>query len=152
MNENSIRTRLYSEAACTEVDMPGFFDGTNPNDIYTKAALEICKICTVQVQCLIVVKPRESFFDGVCAGKVWQNGKIIGDEDGALEEETEFVDLVAVDRLIKCELPWSKVKMIDRKYAVIKMRKQGLGISVIMKIVNMNGTQIKKLLSKEGLI
>ena len=151
MIENSIRTKFYTEAACLEVDNPAFFDGSNPNDIYTKAAIEVCQTCPVQTPCLIVVKPRESFFDGVCAGKVWQNGRIVGDEHGAVFDNWDGIDRVAVELLIKGEIIWTKVPMKERKFAAVEMRKKGLGVNIIMATTHMSGSAINKLFESEGI-
>ena len=39
-------------------------------------ALAHCALCPVREECLFVVKPQESFFDGVCAGVVWREGRV----------------------------------------------------------------------------
>lgn len=149
---NDYRDKFYSQAACRDVPTPAFFDQTNPNDIYAKAAIAICMGCPVQMECIVVMKPRESYFDGVCGGKVWSNGKIVGDENGSIHDPWDGIDKVAVERLIKGELTWSKATMKERKYAVLEARKQGLGISTIMKLVNMSATTVNKLLKEEGII
>lgn len=146
------KKRFYENAACRDVPTPAFFDQTNPNDIYAQAAIGICMGCPVQLECVVVMNPRESFFDGICAGKVWSNGQIVGDENGVIYDAWNGVDKVAVERLIKGEIPWSKVTMKERKFAVLEARKQGLGIQVIQKLVRMSGTSINKLLKEEGLI
>ncbi|MEU1309962.1 WhiB family transcriptional regulator [Streptomyces cinnamoneus] len=38
-------------------------------------ALRACAVCPVHRFCLEAVAPRESWFDGVCAGRLWRNGK-----------------------------------------------------------------------------
>jgi hypothetical protein len=35
-------------------------------------------------ECDTFVKPRKSFYDGVAAGKVWRNGRIVDPEQDAL--------------------------------------------------------------------
>lgn len=40
-------------------------------------ALSYCDRCPVTVECEKHVSPRRSYFDGVCAGKVWREGRII---------------------------------------------------------------------------
>lgn len=37
--------------------------------------LEACGRCQVQQWCFDVVDPRRSGFDGICAGRVWSNGR-----------------------------------------------------------------------------
>jgi hypothetical protein len=151
MISNSLRDKFYQEAACKDIN-PGFFDGTNPNDIYTKAGLNVCESCTVQLECVVIVKPRESYFDGVCGGKVWANGNIVGDRAGLIQDIWDGVDRVAVERLIKGEIIWTKVPMKERKFAAVEMRKNGFGVSVIMNTVHMSGAQLKKLFEKEGIV
>ncbi|MCC3776609.1 hypothetical protein K6I33_001023, partial [Streptomyces sp. UNOB3_S3] len=38
-------------------------------------ALRACAGCPVPRYCLEAVAPRESWFDGVCGGRLWRNGK-----------------------------------------------------------------------------
>jgi hypothetical protein len=38
-------------------------------------ALRACTVCTVRRECEQAVAPAESFFDGVCAGRLWRNGR-----------------------------------------------------------------------------
>ncbi|GAA2715898.1 MULTISPECIES: hypothetical protein [Streptomyces] len=38
-------------------------------------ALRACAGCAVRHPCLEVVDPRASWFDGVCAGRLWRNGR-----------------------------------------------------------------------------
>jgi hypothetical protein len=37
-------------------------------------ALRACELCTVRRQCEETVAPATSWFDGVCAGRLWRNG------------------------------------------------------------------------------
>ncbi|MEU5973613.1 WhiB family transcriptional regulator [Streptomyces sp. NPDC047315] len=38
-------------------------------------ALRACARCPVQRECEETVAPAESWFDGVCAGRLWRNGR-----------------------------------------------------------------------------
>ncbi|MFH8614390.1 WhiB family transcriptional regulator [Streptomyces sp. NPDC017979] len=38
-------------------------------------ALRACARCPVQRECEATVAPAESWFDGVCAGRLWRNGR-----------------------------------------------------------------------------
>jgi hypothetical protein len=38
-------------------------------------ALRACAVCTVRRACEETVAPAESWFDGVCAGRLWRNGR-----------------------------------------------------------------------------
>jgi len=37
-------------------------------------ALRACEVCTVRRECEAAVAPAASWFDGVCAGRLWRNG------------------------------------------------------------------------------
>lgn len=55
------------------VDMSAsIFDATEGLDV--AEALKACKVCPVVKECEDFVRPKKSFFDGVCAGKVWIEG------------------------------------------------------------------------------
>lgn len=66
--------RLMESAACKGAD-PRLFDATNGDAV--DDALSYCDRCPVTRECEDYVKPRRSYFDGVCAGKVWSNGSEI---------------------------------------------------------------------------
>lgn len=38
-------------------------------------ALRACAACPVRRECEQAVAPAESWFDGVCAGRLWRNGR-----------------------------------------------------------------------------
>ncbi|AWZ04744.1 MULTISPECIES: WhiB family transcriptional regulator [unclassified Streptomyces] len=38
-------------------------------------ALRACAACPVRRECEEAVAPSESWFDGVCAGRLWRNGR-----------------------------------------------------------------------------
>ncbi|MFE5296013.1 WhiB family transcriptional regulator [Streptomyces sp. NPDC056632] len=38
-------------------------------------ALRACAVCPVSRECEAAVAPAESWFDGVCAGRLWRNGR-----------------------------------------------------------------------------
>ncbi|MFI6286886.1 hypothetical protein ACIBCM_19415 [Streptomyces sp. NPDC051018] len=38
-------------------------------------ALRACAVCTVRRECERAVAPADSWFDGVCAGRLWRNGR-----------------------------------------------------------------------------
>lgn len=58
-------------AACKGAD-PRLFDATDGDAV--EDALSYCDRCPVIRECEEYVKPRRSYYDGVCAGKVWANG------------------------------------------------------------------------------
>ncbi|GAA1221532.1 hypothetical protein GCM10009665_09680 [Kitasatospora nipponensis] len=40
-------------------------------------ALGRCARCPVDRECLAVVEPAHSWFDGVCGGSLWRNGRAV---------------------------------------------------------------------------
>ncbi|MFR9795515.1 WhiB family transcriptional regulator [Streptomyces sp. MS06] len=44
-------------------------------------ALRACRACPVRRRCEEVVSPAESWFDGVCAGRLWRNGRPVAVRD-----------------------------------------------------------------------
>ncbi|MFJ3581647.1 WhiB family transcriptional regulator [Streptomyces sp. NPDC090127] len=42
-----------------------------------RPALKACERCPVVRQCEETVAPAESFFDGVSAGRLWRNGRLV---------------------------------------------------------------------------
>lgn len=39
--------------------------------------LALCRECPFRDRCLELVRPAESFYDGVCAGRVYRNGSCV---------------------------------------------------------------------------
>lgn len=55
------------------VDMAAsVFDATHGQNVVE--ALKACNVCPVVRECEEFVRPKKSYFDGVCAGKVWVEG------------------------------------------------------------------------------
>lgn len=67
--------RLYNEAACLDAD-PQLFDATIPTTKNAELALGYCKTCPVVAECLTVLKPDRSQYDGIAGNLVWRNGTI----------------------------------------------------------------------------
>ena len=63
---------LTEKAACREAD-PSLFDSTG--GVLARYALQYCRKCPVQRECEEFVRPKKSFFEGVCGGKVWRDGR-----------------------------------------------------------------------------
>ncbi|WP_228039756.1 hypothetical protein [Streptomyces chromofuscus] len=42
-------------------------------------ALRACNQCPIVAECETVVDPVRSWFDGVCAGRLWRNGRVVAD-------------------------------------------------------------------------
>ncbi|MFF5934208.1 WhiB family transcriptional regulator [Streptomyces sp. NPDC012508] len=55
--------------------------GLSPSVVFARRAqqaapaLRACAACLVRRECEAAVAPAESFFDGVCAGRLWRNGR-----------------------------------------------------------------------------
>jgi WhiB family redox-sensing transcriptional regulator len=60
-----------SAAACYGAD-PRLFDVTSPD--LAEPALAYCSRCPVTKECEEWIRPKRSFYDGVCSGRVWHNG------------------------------------------------------------------------------
>jgi WhiB family transcriptional regulator, redox-sensing transcriptional regulator len=59
-------------AACARLPASVVF-ARRPTD--AEPALRACATCTVRRECELTVAPAESWFDGVCAGRLWRNGR-----------------------------------------------------------------------------
>lgn len=66
--------KLLQLAECRSAD-PSLFDHFDLNRALP--ALNYCDTCPIRVECIKWVRPEKSFFDGVCGGSVWKNGKQI---------------------------------------------------------------------------
>lgn len=58
-------------AACHGAD-PRLFDAIAGDDV--DDALSYCDRCPIIERCEEHVRPKQSYYDGVAAGKVWKNG------------------------------------------------------------------------------
>ena len=67
-----------SKAPCREAD-PWLFDQFNLD--LAQPALNYCSTCIFWQECESLVQPKPSFYDGVVAGKVWRNGRILAKLD-----------------------------------------------------------------------
>ncbi|MER7514764.1 WhiB family transcriptional regulator [Streptomyces sp. NPDC126499] len=65
-------TSWHAAAACV---------GLSPSVVFSRRgkeaapALRACAVCPVSRECEAAVAPAESWFDGVCAGRLWRNGR-----------------------------------------------------------------------------
>ncbi|MBZ9641379.1 hypothetical protein [Streptomyces sp. PSKA30] len=41
------------------------------------ALLAVCRDCPFRAQCIDLVLPSASLFDGVCGGRLWRNGQVL---------------------------------------------------------------------------
>jgi WhiB family redox-sensing transcriptional regulator len=69
---------FVSKAPCREAD-PWLFDQFNLD--LAQPALNYCSRCIFWQECESLVQPKPSFYDGVVAGKVWRNGRIVAKLD-----------------------------------------------------------------------
>jgi len=69
-------------AACEGAD-PKLFDATSGDK--AEDALSYCDRCSKIIECDSHVQPQKSYFDGVAAGRIWNNG--IPSELGLFEIE-----------------------------------------------------------------
>ncbi|MER8042293.1 WhiB family transcriptional regulator [Streptomyces sp. NPDC094032] len=69
-------------------------------------ALRACAVCPVRRECETAVAPAESWFDGVCAGRLWRNGRPVkprrrrgepATPDGATPTDTAMDTALALD-------------------------------------------------------
>ncbi|MFI9391871.1 hypothetical protein ACIG53_13415 [Streptomyces bauhiniae] len=51
------------------------------------ALLGVCRECPFRAQCIDLVRPSESLFDGVCGGRLWRNGQVLATCDDAQPAE-----------------------------------------------------------------
>ena len=65
---------LADRAMCVDMSA-SIFDAVIGPDV--DEALKACRVCPVVVECELFVRPKKSFFDGVCGGKVWVDGVVI---------------------------------------------------------------------------
>lgn len=77
---------LAEKAACREAD-PGLFDVVDGPLVHM--ALSYCQRCEVTQECDTFVRPRRSLYDGVVAGRLWRNGRVI---DAAQDSLWDAVD------------------------------------------------------------
>lgn len=72
-----------SGAACRGIE-PSIFDAYEfPAALL---ALGFCAQCPIKQQCLDVVRPSKSFFDGVAGGVVWRNGYRVRADNSTRED------------------------------------------------------------------
>lgn len=69
---------FVSKAPCRDAD-PWLFDQFNLD--LAQPALNYCSQCIFWEECDSLVQPKPSFYDGVVAGKVWRNGRILAKLD-----------------------------------------------------------------------
>ncbi|MEU6254271.1 hypothetical protein [Streptomyces sp. NPDC047043] len=58
-----------------------------PTESLVRALLAICQSCPFRSQCIDLVLPNMSLFDGVCGGRFWRNGRVLETCKGARPAE-----------------------------------------------------------------
>ena len=71
---------FITKAPCRNAD-PWLFDQTNLD--LAQPALSHCSRCIFWQECESLIQPKANFFDGVAAGKVWRNGRILAKLDNS---------------------------------------------------------------------
>jgi WhiB family redox-sensing transcriptional regulator len=71
---------FVSKAPCRDAD-PWLFDQFNLD--LAQPALNYCSRCIFWEECESLVQPKPNFFDGVVAGKIWRNGRILAKLDAS---------------------------------------------------------------------
>ena len=82
---------FVEKAPCREAD-PWLFDQYQLD--LAQPGLNYCRRCPFWQDCNDLVKPRESHYDGIAAGKVWRNGKVLA----RLVDTSPFCLVVADER------------------------------------------------------
>lgn len=80
---------FLNEAPCRNLD-PHLFDQYQID--LARPALEVCKTCPFWKECDDLITPRANFFDGVCGGKVWRNGKVLAKLSHAFPDSLKIGD------------------------------------------------------------
>jgi len=126
-----------------------YFDQIEPNALADEA-LSYCARCPVKAECVMIVKPHESYFDGICGGIIWKNGRPVGAKAAKRIKPEEIVDEILIERLITGNIDWKTVGIKDRRHAAVIMRKRGIGMNTIMKTTHISGSKLKELFIKRG--
>ena len=148
MLSKSENLRLYAEAACKNAN-PILFDQVEHNGLADEA-LKLCESCPVSIQCFAIVDPHNSYFDGVCAGLVWRNGRSIVAPSIHPTKPDDKHDYIAIDRLIRGEIKWQEVSLVDRRKAALMMYENGAMQQTILDITHFGHISLKKLIKRAG--
>lgn len=91
---------FVQSAPCKDAD-PWLFDQYQLD--LAQQGLQYCRGCPYWQDCDSLVKPESSYYDGIAAGKVWRNGKLLARLDSAsphrlvVGEERNFIDVNALE-------------------------------------------------------
>ncbi|MCX2181105.1 WhiB family transcriptional regulator [Streptomyces sp. SKN60] len=79
--------------------------GLSPSVVFSRRgkeaapALRACAVCPVSRECETAVAPAESWFDGVCAGRLWRNGRPVKPRRSRRGSAAEFATESPADAL-----------------------------------------------------
>lgn len=73
-------SEFLSSAPCREAD-PWLFEQSEID--LAMPGLNYCVGCNFWTECNEWVRPKNSYFDGVAAGKVWRNGRVLAKLDAS---------------------------------------------------------------------
>lgn len=77
-----IAAHLYENAKCTDDTI--LFE--TQERYLVKQALAVCNTCSVRRECIEVISPYQTFFDGVAGGFLWKDGRRVNIEGQELLE------------------------------------------------------------------
>ena len=142
-----------SDFKCQGLD-PAFFDWEE----YAEDALKVCATCPKQQECLDIVDPAASFYDGTVGGALWRNGYMVPMPDWepsyALNRYMEKavrvkpgqpLDVTNAVLLAEGVLHWKAVGVLDRAEAGRIMLRRGASTSEVQERTRLNGATIRKM-------
>jgi hypothetical protein len=77
------------DAPCRDDPRFVFDDTADVTTVEILQLLSICQRCPFRAACVATVLPAKSGFDGVCGGRVWVNGVVRAECDGAKPDELD---------------------------------------------------------------
>ena len=122
-------TRLYDNARCG--GMSALFDSTDPVD-YLTGAEPLCLMCPVRAECLTVVDPANSWYDGTCAGKFYVDGTEVTSYDGKMTHD--FSSLTADELSDRYADLYAEYQDEENRHKRVKMAHELLAIAREMRI------------------
>ncbi len=69
-----LQVDFVMQAPCRDME-PKIFDATTAED--GLAGLEVCRSCPLWSDCEKYIAPAESYYDGIAAGAIWKDGRIV---------------------------------------------------------------------------
>lgn len=138
----------------------------------TAEAYELCDRCPVQLWCLEIVNPANTWYDGVCGGLNWANGRYLTRPNHThtpaqqhylnQNPEAEILlrsryktvtpdkyDWIAIELLANNQTDWKQLTNGERRQAALIMYRQGKGISEIIETTHVRLPTLKALFELE---